>query len=204
MSNALARRIGTWKYRRHMSAFQFVSLLPTYHLVNGQTSDQANWAHGRRPEASSSRVLKTLQDSGKRGYRRSRGIPAQPASCSKRPCHTRPPRMRQDARHSRTKGAANFLSVPSVAHVSRFTGFKRDARTPPRERRVSARRGRAGEKSDFFSILLWSSGAVQPVRQRSDPAPGPYQQFWPASGQRRARCRLFVRSSRIRSASYRW
>src|SRR6267143_1737928 len=54
--------------------------------------------------------------------------------------------------------------------------------------------------ADFFSILLWSSGAVQPVRQRSDPAPGPYQQFWPASGQRRARCRLFVRSSLIRSA----
>jgi hypothetical protein len=28
-----------------------------------------------------------------------------------------------------------------------------DARTKPGERRVSARRGRAGEKSDFFSIL---------------------------------------------------
>ena len=27
-------------------------------------------------------------------------------------------------------------------------------RTPPGEKRVSARRGRAGEKSDFFSILL--------------------------------------------------
>ena len=107
MSNALARRIGTSKYRRRMSAFQFVSLLPTYHLVNGQTSDQANWAHGRRPEASSSRVLKTLQDSGKRGYRRSRGIPAQPASCSKRPCHTRPPRTRQDARHSLPKAVAS-------------------------------------------------------------------------------------------------
>jgi hypothetical protein len=26
-----------------MSAFQLVSLLPTYHLVNGQTSDHANW-----------------------------------------------------------------------------------------------------------------------------------------------------------------
>ena len=29
-----------------------------------------------------------------------------------------------------------------------------DARTPHGKRRVSARRGRAGEKSDFFSILL--------------------------------------------------
>ena len=29
-----------------------------------------------------------------------------------------------------------------------------DARTKPGERRVSARRGRAGEKSDFFSILI--------------------------------------------------
>jgi hypothetical protein len=29
-----------------------------------------------------------------------------------------------------------------------------EARTPPGTRRVSARRGRAGEKSDFFSILL--------------------------------------------------
>jgi len=30
----------------------------------------------------------------------------------------------------------------------------RDARTPHGKRRVSARRGRTGEKSDFFSILL--------------------------------------------------
>jgi hypothetical protein len=29
-----------------------------------------------------------------------------------------------------------------------------DVRTPPGERRVSARLGWAGEKSDFFSILL--------------------------------------------------
>jgi hypothetical protein len=29
-----------------------------------------------------------------------------------------------------------------------------DARTPPGERRVSARLGLAGEKSDFFSLLL--------------------------------------------------
>jgi hypothetical protein len=29
-----------------------------------------------------------------------------------------------------------------------------EARTKPGEKRVSARRGRAGEKSDFFSILL--------------------------------------------------
>ena len=27
-----------------MSAFQLVSLLPTYHLVNGQTSGRAKWA----------------------------------------------------------------------------------------------------------------------------------------------------------------
>ena len=39
-------------------------------------------------------------------------------------------------------------------HVSPFTVLESEARTPPVEKRVSARRGRAGEKSDFFSILL--------------------------------------------------
>ena len=75
--------------------------------------------------------------------------------------------MRQDARHSRTKGAANFLSVPSVPHVSRFTGFKRDARTPPRERRVSARRGRAGEMTGFFNSLLARTAAIEHKGHRS-------------------------------------
>jgi hypothetical protein len=36
----------------------------------------------------------------------------------------------------------------------RYVEPLRDARTMPGERRVSARRGWAGEKSDFFSILL--------------------------------------------------
>jgi hypothetical protein len=39
-------------------------------------------------------------------------------------------------------------------HVSPFTLLESDTRTPLGERRVSARRGWVGEKSDFFSILL--------------------------------------------------
>ncbi len=36
-----------------------------------------------------------------------------------------------------------------------------DARTLPGNRRVSARRGRAGEKNDFFSILLDSIAQLE-------------------------------------------
>ena len=36
----------------------------------------------------------------------------------------------------------------------RYVELLSDARTPHGKRRVSARQGRAGEKSDFFSILL--------------------------------------------------
>ena len=48
--------------------------------------------------------------------------------------------------------------IPSSASGLRKTLFNveplSDARTPLGERRVSARQGWAGEKSDFFSILL--------------------------------------------------
>ena len=40
-------------YRRSMSTFQLMSLLPTYHLVKGQTSSRAKQAHGSGPEISS-------------------------------------------------------------------------------------------------------------------------------------------------------
>jgi hypothetical protein len=41
-----------------------------------------------------------------------------------------------------------------------------DARTPHGKRRVSARRGRAGEKSGFFSILLGNDVAHKVVQSR--------------------------------------
>ena len=44
-STAQMKRRGAPTYRRSMLAFQLVSLLPTYHLVNGQTRGRAKWAH---------------------------------------------------------------------------------------------------------------------------------------------------------------
>src|SRR5206468_10890701 len=98
--NALARRIGTSQCRRSMLAFQFVSLLPTYHLVNGQTSDQANWAHGRRREASSSRVLKNPSGLGGTGVQA----------------------VTRDSRTAR-KLFKNALSHPPTPHAPRRTPF---------------------------------------------------------------------------------
>lgn len=46
-------------------------------------------------------------------------------------------------------------------HVSPFTDLENDARTLPGERCVLAHRGWAGEKRDFFSILI-EAGAVIP------------------------------------------
>jgi hypothetical protein len=43
-------------------------------------------------------------------------------------------------------------------HALRYVELLSDTRTPLGERRVSARRGWAGEKSDFFSILLERAG----------------------------------------------
>ena len=40
------------------------------------------------------------------------------------------------------------------------------ARTPHGKRRVSARRGRAGERSDFFSLLLEQLGGIIEMGQR--------------------------------------
>jgi hypothetical protein len=52
------------------------------------------------------------------------------------------------------KGCGERVFGSLTFHVSPFTLLESDTRTPLGERRVSARRGWAGEKSDFFSILL--------------------------------------------------
>ena len=49
-------------YRRSMSAFQLVSLIPTYHLVNGYTSGRVKWAHGRQTDSNPSRVQAVMDD----------------------------------------------------------------------------------------------------------------------------------------------
>ena len=52
-----------------------------------------------------------------------------------------------------SSGKAAGESKPE-AYPQRYVEDFDEPRTKHRERRVSARRGRAGEKSDFFSILL--------------------------------------------------
>ena len=54
------------------------------------------------------------------------------------------------------KGFGERALCSPTFHLSRlpFTILLSDARTPQGERRVSARQGWEGEKSDFFSILL--------------------------------------------------
>ena len=51
-----------------------------------------------------------------------------------------------------SKAAASEEARRTLRYVESLS----DARTKPGERRVLARRGWAGEKSDFFSILLGS------------------------------------------------
>jgi len=55
---------------------------------------------------------------------------------------------------SSSKAAASEEARRTLRYVEPLS----DARTPHGKRRVSARRGRAGEKSDFFSILLDTCG----------------------------------------------
>jgi hypothetical protein len=50
-------------------------------------------------------------------------------------------------------------------NLIRYVEGLNDARTPPAERRVSARRGWAGEKSDCFSILLPIEGLASITEQ---------------------------------------
>jgi len=95
-------------YRRSMSAFQLVSLLPTYHLVNGQTSGRAKWAHGRRPDL----ILV--------GYRGSRMIHAQPAGWSKSPDFSPAQPRRAETRLVPINAAAPWLTL-----VLRFTLWER-------------------------------------------------------------------------------
>jgi hypothetical protein len=49
--------------------------------------------------------------------------------------------------------AATEADPRFTVYASRFTVLRSDVRTPLGERRVSVRRGWAGEKSDLFSIL---------------------------------------------------
>jgi hypothetical protein len=65
----------------------------------------------------------------------SSGIPNTPAGCSKRPS---------------SKAAASEETRRTLQYVELLS----DTRPPLGERRVSARRGWVGEKSDFLSILL--------------------------------------------------
>ena len=72
---------------------------------------------------------------------------------------TRPPWVCQDSPSS--QGRALSQTRPQLRdgprftfHASRFTVLGSDTRTPLGERRVSASRGWAGERSDFFSFLL--------------------------------------------------
>jgi len=51
-------------------------------------------------------------------------------------------------------GCSKKPSSKAEAYPLRYVEDLDDARTPHGKRRVSARRGWAGEKSDFFSILL--------------------------------------------------
>jgi len=66
---------------------------------------------------------------------------------------TRPTPARQDAPCPK-QGHGFEADLRFTFHALRFTVLGNDARTPPGKRRVSTRRGWAGEKSDFFSILL--------------------------------------------------
>jgi len=97
-------------YRRSMSAFQFVSLLPIYHLVNGQTSGRAKWAYGRRPEASSSRVLKNPSGLGETGVQA----------------------VTSDSRTAR-KLFKKVLSHPPAPHAPRRTPFPYQGRSKRRD-----------------------------------------------------------------------
>jgi hypothetical protein len=76
------------------------------------------------------------------------------AGCSKRPDFSPAQPCRAETHLVPSKAA-----TPRLTLVSRFTISGSEARTPYGKRRVSARRGRAGEKSDFFSILLVNIGA---------------------------------------------
>ena len=69
---------------------------------------------------------------------------------------------------------ANGKAPQGFRHPSgslRYVEPLREARTPHGKRRVSARRGWAGEKSDFFSILLSSPVSVRPRLQDNIESP---------------------------------
>jgi hypothetical protein len=53
---------------------------------------------------------------------------------------------------SNVKGFGGRALGNPTFHASRFTVLGSDARTPHGKRRVSARQGWAGEKSDYFNI----------------------------------------------------
>ena len=56
------------------------------------------------------------------------------------------------------KAASKAAAREEASRTLRYVEPLSEARTPHGKRRVSARRGWAGEKSDFFSIQLASHG----------------------------------------------
>jgi hypothetical protein len=66
------------------------------------------------------------------------------------------------------QGRSSEADIRFTFHASRFTVFGSDARTKHGKRRVSARLGREGEKSDFFSILLGQPGPLRKGRSLPD------------------------------------
>ena len=52
------------------------------------------------------------------------------------------------------KAVSKAATSKEARRTLRYVETLREMRMKPGERRVSARRGRAGEKSEFFSILL--------------------------------------------------
>src|SRR5437867_4222857 len=91
-------------------------------------------------------------------------IRARHAGCSKRPF---------------SKAAASeYRKAYSLGYVEDLN----DVRTPHGKGRVSARRGRAGEKSDFFSILLVASF----TRAEARPAAGGRESYRCSQNQRSA------------------
>ena len=72
--------------------------------------------------------------------------PARPESAKTASSHRDAPCPKQ--------GRSSVTDPRFTFHDSHFTAAGSEARTPHGKRRVSARRGRAGEKGDFFSILL--------------------------------------------------
>ena len=96
-----------------------------------------------------------------RGHTLTSGVvPEEFAECLKRPdfSHARPESAKTGSSPwdvpCPKQGRSSAADPRFTFHASRFTVSWSEARTPPGEKRVSARRGRVGEMAGFFSILL--------------------------------------------------